>query len=840
MNIIIKNIYDGDFILNANEEDTIEQLKLRIKGEKCILPENQILIYNYKHLDNEKPLSYYSIKNYSVICLVNIENEKEKDNEHILKLKNTIENDNETINNMKLDLKDQGYYEFEFNFEENKDIFSSEFKIGSYKWKVQLLYYSSIEKLYIYLRNINNEEFMIKSNILIRNKDNLDQYVLLQPFSYYYYNTENEKDYKKDISKKDFKSLIQPLLGKNNKLIMGIYIYIYIDSKANYINKLKSLIPQNENNCVLENEGYYEWTIDNINEVDKYGIESPKFILNNEEWLIMFYKDWNGYVKIQLQKWNFFNMPSNRNLYFNCVFSLQSENSNSCYVAKALPLIQCVNKNNGCIEFDKFIKTQDLSLLKTEKIILNLYLCFYNKQPSSKENFIKIKENQNSKIKESEEQKKIEKERMEKWENEAEKEIIKNEKDALKKEREIIYQKESELRAEKEIIYQKENELRAEKENICQKKNELKVENEIICQKKNELKVENEIICQKKNELKAENEIICKKKNELKVEKENIWIKENEIKDECEKLVKEKLQLIKEKTLLECEKKDIRNIKLELEKIKKDFNSQKINMNNERNELINELKAKEFYIKECEDQISQLNNKNTELKTEQYKNEIYKLVKSKGTEVKNYKNDYFEWDIDYCHNFQNIFSSEIITSGYKWKIKLYNDQDEYLSLKFYSVPYFSLAEEMDFNFASCVISIRNMNDFSCFIAKAPDLLQHMKIGNNSVKLKKLFKKEDLLKINPKFNNNYIIENNVFVLGIYIHLYEYKEVEQKNEVISIECPICLEKASKDTKLSVTICGHVFCKTCINEFLKFRKSCPICRKNIKINNIFDIFF
>ena len=48
------------------------------------------------------------------------------------------------------------------------------------------------------------------------------------------------------------------------------------------------------------------------------------------------------------------------------------------------------------------------------------------------------------------------------------------------------------------------------------------------------------------------------------------------------------------------------------------------------------------------------------------------------------------------------------------------------------------------------------------------------------------------------------------------------VEKPPEVISIECPICLQIMSKD--ISLTSCGHHFCTSCIK---KIRKSCPTCR-------------
>ena len=51
------------------------------------------------------------------------------------------------------------------------------------------------------------------------------------------------------------------------------------------------------------------------------------------------------------------------------------------------------------------------------------------------------------------------------------------------------------------------------------------------------------------------------------------------------------------------------------------------------------------------------------------------------------------------------------------------------------------------------------------------------------------------------------------------------VEKPPEVISIECPICLQIMLKD--ISLTSCGHHFCTSCIKTVLDKNESCPKCR-------------
>lgn len=44
---------------------------------------------------------------------------------------------------------------------------------------------------------------------------------------------------------------------------------------------------------------------------------------------------------------------------------------------------------------------------------------------------------------------------------------------------------------------------------------------------------------------------------------------------------------------------------------------------------------------------------------------------------------------------------------------------------------------------------------------------------------------------------------------------------------IQCPICLE--TNDKYICVTSCNHKFHKKCIEEWMTYKKNCPICRKN-----------
>ena len=50
-----------------------------------------------------------------------------------------------------------------------------------------------------------------------------------------------------------------------------------------------------------------------------------------------------------------------------------------------------------------------------------------------------------------------------------------------------------------------------------------------------------------------------------------------------------------------------------------------------------------------------------------------------------------------------------------------------------------------------------------------------------------------------------------------------------------CSICLDEIINK---SITGCGHVFCSECIHNCLEYNKQCPMCKKNISINSIYEI--
>jgi hypothetical protein len=68
-------------------------------------------------------------------------------------------------------------------------------------------------------------------------------------------------------------------------------------------------------------------------------------------------------------------------------------------------------------------------------------------------------------------------------------------------------------------------------------------------------------------------------------------------------------------------------------------------------------------------------------------------------------------------------------------------------------------------------------------------------------------------------------DNVVVL---VKTQPYNTTDKKYE----ECSICTDKYDKNEEVSVLDCGHIYHPKCINEWGKYKPSCPVCKAEIPI--------
>jgi len=70
--------------------------------------------------------------------------------------------------------------------------------------------------------------------------------------------------------------------------------------------------------------------------------------------------------------------------------------------------------------------------------------------------------------------------------------------------------------------------------------------------------------------------------------------------------------------------------------------------------------------------------------------------------------------------------------------------------------------------------------------------------------------------------------------------------QNTKVISdlaskLTCSICQYTiAESKSPLTSTVCGHLFCQRCIRKAVRVTKSCPTCRKSIKLKDVHRVYF
>ncbi|XP_010249292.1 PREDICTED: E3 ubiquitin-protein ligase complex slx8-rfp subunit slx8-like isoform X2 [Nelumbo nucifera] len=60
--------------------------------------------------------------------------------------------------------------------------------------------------------------------------------------------------------------------------------------------------------------------------------------------------------------------------------------------------------------------------------------------------------------------------------------------------------------------------------------------------------------------------------------------------------------------------------------------------------------------------------------------------------------------------------------------------------------------------------------------------------------------------------------------------------QEVDEIKLRCTICMDTMKEETS---TLCGHLFCMSCITTAIRVQNRCPTCRKELFIGNIHRIY-
>jgi SNF2 family DNA or RNA helicase len=102
------------------------------------------------------------------------------------------------------------------------------------------------------------------------------------------------------------------------------------------------------------------------------------------------------------------------------------------------------------------------------------------------------------------------------------------------------------------------------------------------------------------------------------------------------------------------------------------------------------------------------------------------------------------------------------------------------------------------------------------------------IKDSTAKIDRLDTTNQAYHMLKKTYENSITESN-YMLKILNKLEDETEIDEDEK----NCSICLELLINK---SITKCGHIFCADCLKNWLQFHRNCPMCKKSIKMEDIF----
>jgi len=291
-----------------------------------------------------------------------------------------------------------GFYEWSIEdwnkiSESGKEVAGPAFNIDNHEWKLHIIPNEDSYSLHLHCENDDEENepyhICVKRVIYIRNyKSFACCYFNVDKKFKYYSNREIcnggglfKKINLNDKFKKTRKSIIH-----NNKCIVGTYFRIYNYKPEYYEEELRHAL-RNKNNEV-ESEGFYEWKIENWNELANIE-KSPEFTVGDNKWRLKLKQnndnDNHDYICIQLMNTDLINDNSchictKYNLF------IRNYDDTSCYYNLADDEFTYYNRNSTSWGFNQFIKKSDLfetkndvnkPIIENNKCVIGTYFKIY-------------------------------------------------------------------------------------------------------------------------------------------------------------------------------------------------------------------------------------------------------------------------------------------------------------------------------------------------------------------------------------------------------------------------------------------------------------------------------
>lgn len=309
------------------------------------------------------------------------------------------------------ELVTEGFYEWTIEdwdkiSKSDKEVVGPTFNVDNHEWKLQIIPNEESYSLHLHCENEDDNEnepyhICVKRAIYIRNyKSYACCYFNVDKKFKYYSNKEIcnggglfKKIYLNDKFKKTRKSLIH-----NNKCIVGTYFRIYKYKQEYYKEELSHAL-HNRNNEV-DSEGFFEWKIENWNELANIE-RSQEFIVGDNKWRLKLKQnndsDNSDYICIQLMNTDI----ENNTLCHICTkynLFIRNYDDATCFYNLADNELTYFNRNSTSWGFNQFIKKSDLfetkndvnkPIIENNKCIIGTYFKIYNYKQEQYKNEIK-------------------------------------------------------------------------------------------------------------------------------------------------------------------------------------------------------------------------------------------------------------------------------------------------------------------------------------------------------------------------------------------------------------------------------------------------------------------
>ncbi|ORX83233.1 hypothetical protein BCR32DRAFT_267120 [Anaeromyces robustus] len=394
-----KFYHEKKFTANFHQDNNTDGIKDFIERENLYNDNNT---FKQPIIENNKVIigAYLSVYKYNKVGSI------------IKELKDSIIKKNTTNN----DCIEENYYEWSIDNwklikSSKKVIYSPEFEIGGYKWKIHLYPNGNYPEnrdyisLYLHNENVANNSFahiLLDYSLYMRNYKDYSCFNSIQSENSCNYNDEEQEHGKERFIKLTdlyIKNKITNIpIIEDNKIVIGTYIRIYRYDKENLIKDIKSLLYNNNRNVNdIIDENHCEWKIDNWDNIkNKNMVKSPAFFIGNNKWDITIYP--NGYDK-EAKDYVSFNLTNltikendnakdNNNLYTSFAYYIRNKNNYYYYYSGYNYNLGIFNKKKNNYYLKEFIEKEELckinqidhqSLVEDNKVVIGVYICIYKR-----------------------------------------------------------------------------------------------------------------------------------------------------------------------------------------------------------------------------------------------------------------------------------------------------------------------------------------------------------------------------------------------------------------------------------------------------------------------------